>query len=100
MRLQPQRASTDSRIGTDLLPPGSFIATVMNLAVMAPAQRYRELIADLATDRSALRKAQMVGIRRATTANQARLFGYIFYVIAVTNPARLRQRQHVLIDYL
>ena len=59
-----------------------------------------ELIADLAAERPALREAQMVGIRRSATANQARLLGHISDVIAVANPARLRQSQHALIDHL
>ena len=48
MGLQPQRAGGDGRINAGILPPCGFIATAMGLAVMAPAQRYGELIAGLA----------------------------------------------------
>ena len=51
MGLQPQRASGDGRIDTGLIPPGGFIAAAMDLAMMSPAERNRELIADLAAER-------------------------------------------------
>ena len=66
--------------------------------MVASTQRNRELIADFAPQCSALRKAQMVGIRGLTTANQTRLLGDISDVIAVSNPARLRQGQDALVD--
>ena len=62
MRLQPQRAGGDGRIDTGLFPPCGFIATAMDLTVMAPAQRHGELIADFAPERAVLREAQMMGI--------------------------------------
>ena len=40
-----------------------------------------------------------MGIRGSATANQTRLLGHISNVLAVTNPKRLRQRQHALINY-
>ena len=39
-----------------------------------------------------------MGIRGAATANQTRLLGHVSNVLAITNPTRLRQRQHALID--
>jgi hypothetical protein len=62
MRLQPQRPGGDDWIETVLLPPSRFIATAKDLAVMAPAQRYGELVAHLASERAALREAQVMGI--------------------------------------
>ena len=70
----------------------------MKFAVMAPAQRDRELIADLAPECPALREAQVVGIRGLSAANQARLLGNEFDMVPVTNTARLRQRQRALVD--
>jgi hypothetical protein len=46
----------------------------MHFAMVSPAQRHRELIAHLVTERSRLRKTQMMRIRRPPTANQAGLF--------------------------
>ena len=60
----------DSRIDTGLAPPCGFIAAAVNLAMMPTAQRDRELIADLPPKRSALRKAQMMGITGLSAADQ------------------------------
>ncbi len=65
----------------------------------ALATVHGELIADLATKRSALCEAQVVGITGPSTADEARLLGYVSDVIPVTNPAWLRQGQNALIDH-
>ena len=62
MGLQPQRAGSDGRIDTGLFPPRGFIATAMDLAVVAPAQRHGELIAHFSPERAVLREPQMMGI--------------------------------------
>jgi hypothetical protein len=54
---KPQRTSSDIRIDSGLCPPCSFIARVMDLAMMAPAQRDGKLIAHLTAQRAILRKA-------------------------------------------
>ena len=76
MCLQPQRASTDGRIDTDLFPPARLITRAMHLPVMAATQGYSELIADLTTKCPCLSKTQMMGIGGASAADQARLLGY------------------------
>ena len=100
MRLEPQGASRIGRIHSYLPPPSGFVATAVHLAMMSSTQGDGELIADLAAECPALRKAQVVGIRGLTAANQARLLGHMSDVIAVANPARLRQRQHTFVDHL
>jgi hypothetical protein len=70
----------------------------MNLTVMRPAQRHRELIAHLATKRTGLHKTQMMRIRRTPTANQAGLFDDMPDMIAVTNPAWFGEHQDALIN--
>ena len=62
MGLQPQRAGSDGRIDTGLFPPRGFIATAMDLTVVAPAQRHGELIAHFSPERAVLREPQMMGI--------------------------------------
>ena len=57
MGFQPKGARSDSRINPGIFPPRGFIAAAMQLAVMAPAQRYGELITDLAAKRPRLRKS-------------------------------------------
>ena len=61
------------RIDLQIAPPGSLIAGLVQLSVMAAAQRYGELITHLETDRPRLREPQVVGIGRLPAANQARL---------------------------
>ena len=41
-----------------------------------------------------------MGIRGSATTNQTRLLAHIPNVLTVTNPTRLRQRQHTLVDYI
>jgi hypothetical protein len=89
MRLQPKRAGVDGWINSGVPPPIRFVLAAVDLAMMSSAQWYGEFIADLAPERGMLREPQVMGIRGSSAANQARLLGNRFDVIAVTNPARL-----------
>jgi hypothetical protein len=62
----------------------------MNFPMVPPAYRHGELIAYLAGHRTALGKAQMVGVRGSATANKTSLLGNEFDVLAITNAPRLR----------
>src|SRR6516162_3484296 len=99
MRLQPQRTGTDRRIDTSFFPPRRFIATAMNLTMVSATERDRELVADFAAERRCLGKAQMMGIGGTAAADQARLLGNRFDVIAIANAPQRRQRQHGLVDH-
>jgi hypothetical protein len=57
MRFYPQRASLRQRINSNFLPPRSFVAMPMDLAMMSSAQGDGELVTDLAAKCSALGKA-------------------------------------------
>ena len=70
----------------------------MQLAMMPPAERHREFVADLATECTRLGEAQMVWIGRPPAADQARLFDHMPDMIAVTNPARFGEDKHTLLD--
>jgi len=59
---KPKRASGRKWIYSGVAPPRSLIAAAMDLTVMCAAQRHRELIAHLATERTRLRKTKMVRI--------------------------------------
>ncbi len=100
MPLQPKRAGTHTGVDAGLLPPSGFIATAMDLSVMAAAERYGELIAHLAPERAVLREPQVVGIRWSSAANQAGLLGNRFDVVSLPNPARLREGQQTFISHL
>ncbi len=91
MGVQPQYAGREGRINSDALPPRGFIAATMDLAMVSAAQWNGVLIADLSAECPALGKSEVVGIRGSATANQTRVLGDSFDVIAVTNPARLWQ---------
>ena len=98
MRFKPQCAGGDSRIDPGVLPPSGFVAAMMHLAMVSSTQGNGELITDLTAECTALRKSQVVGIRRSATANETRVLGNRFDVIAVPNPAWLRQGQRALVD--
>jgi hypothetical protein len=67
MSFKPTRTSDMGRIHSDFSPPSSFIAAAVDLA-MVPATAGR-----FAAQGPALGKSEMVGVRGASTANQARL---------------------------
>ena len=85
MRFPPQRTGRRGRIYTGGFPPLGLIAATMDLAMVPSAQRDSELVADLAAERAALSKAQMMRIRRLPTANQAGLLGHESDVMSVTD---------------
>ena len=59
----------------------------MDFPMMPSAERHRELITDLATQRPVLGETQMMRIRRSARANETRLFGKKPHMLAVTNSA-------------
>jgi hypothetical protein len=69
MAFQPQSTRGNDRIDTHPIPPNSFIATAVDLAMMAATQRNRKLIANFAAKRLWLRKPQMMSVCRAATAD-------------------------------
>ena len=65
---------------------------------MRATERHRKFIAYLATERTNLREAQMVRIRRPSTANQAGLLDHVSDVVAVTNATRFGKHEDTLVD--
>ena len=65
---------------------------------MGAAERDRKLVADLATHRTRLGNAKVVGIGRGGTAQQARLHCHEPQVVFVTNAARLTEGEGALVD--
>jgi hypothetical protein len=70
----------------------------MQLAMVAPTQRNRELVADLSSHCPALGKPKVMGVRRAPSADQAGLLGDRADVIAVANAPRFRESECRLVD--
>ena len=87
-------------IDPHLLPPCCFVAAAMDFSMVPTTERHRELVAHFAAECPALRKSQVMGIGGLAAANQTRLFGHMSDMLAVSNPARLRQGQRALIDRL
>ena len=98
MRLKPQGSCSNDRLNGHLPPPDGFVAIAVQLAMMAPAQRYRELVADLAPERPALGKAEMMGVTGTTAADETRLVRHVPYMLAVADSAELGQGKHGFID--
>src|ERR1700688_3042004 len=72
----PQPMRDRQRVDLHPLPPCGLVALPVQFAVMDPAQRDGELIADLAAECPRLGKTQMVRIGRRASANQAGLGGH------------------------
>jgi hypothetical protein len=98
MAFQPERAGNRCRINAKPFPPGSFIAVTMDLAVMAATKWDCIFVTDLAAQRAALSEAEVVRVTGGSAADQAGLLGNIFDMLAVANPARLRQHQNSLVN--
>jgi hypothetical protein len=98
MGFEPQPPGRDGRIDSRPVPPRRFIAMTMKLAVMAAAERHGELVADLAGKRPALSKAQVMGVGRFTTADQARLLRHKAHMLAIAYAPRLWMAENGLID--
>src|SRR6266571_2563894 len=76
----PEHACDRERFDFGRSPPRDLAAMAVKLAVMQAAKRNRELIADLATERPRLRKAQMMRLGWQACADEAGLSRYKFPV--------------------
>ena len=86
-----------SGINVDQRPPCFLVDLAVQLAVVDPAKRDGELVADLATEGARLHKAEMVGIAGLSTTYQARERGDKIEVLLVADPPRpLRHRASIL----
>ena len=69
MSFDPKRAGCRGGVNASLLPPCGFVAVAVEFAVVAATKRHSELVADLARQRPALGKAQVVRVGRLATAD-------------------------------
>ena len=83
MRPRPKGRRNGERIDSLLVPPGVFIAAPMEFAMMEPANRNGELVADLPPHRALLGKFDVMGVRWASPADEARLGGYESQMVAI-----------------
>jgi hypothetical protein len=73
MCFKPQCACGAGGIKAKLTPPRRFVTVTVNFAMVSPAQRDRELVADPAAECPVLHKAQMMGVTGPSSADQAAL---------------------------
>ena len=71
--LLPKPLGNLQGVDFQILPPGHFIAGLMQLPMMTTAERYGELVADFETQRSELRKPQVMRIGGLPAADETRL---------------------------
>jgi len=65
--------------------------------MMPPTERDRELIADLAAERTGLGETEVVGIRRLAAAHQTRLLGDVAKVLPIAASTRGSHREDALV---
>ena len=94
----PQLTGACKGIDTGPTPPRRLIAMPMQFAMMTAAERDGEFVADLAGERPALGKAQVMGVARLPAADQTGLLGDEAHVVAITNAPRLGVGQDGLVD--
>jgi hypothetical protein len=70
----------------------------MEFTMVSAAEWHRELIADFAPKRAALRELKMMRVRRATAAGEARLSAHELQMVPIAQPNWLGQRGDELRD--
>src|SRR4051812_34306317 len=90
--LPPKCRRGEQGSNTELLPPKPFVTASVQLAMVRTAQRHREFVADLARQRAALRKPEVVGISGAAGTDETGLGTDELQVITVSHSQRLPDR--------
>jgi hypothetical protein len=72
----------------------------MEGTMMPATEGDRELVADLAAERTGLRKSEVVGVRGLAAAHETRLLGDIPQVFPVAIATRCSNREDTLVDAL
>jgi len=92
--LVPELLGNRSRVDVQGRPPSLLIAPSMQGAMVQPAERHRELVADLPAQSPRLRKAQMMRVCWLPAAHQTGLGRHESKVIFVPASPRLAVSQH------
>ena len=87
--LLPKAKRNRNRIDIELIPPRAFVASSVELAMMNPAQRNRELIRHPTAESARLREPDVMGLARLPTAHRARLTGNKAQMVFVAAAPRL-----------
>ena len=98
MRLLPQPLGNRQGVDLQVLPPGHFVAGLMQLLMMTAAKGNGELVADFKTQGSGLSKPQVMRIARLPAADETRLRGDEPQMGLVTQPFGLSNGEEALVD--
>ena len=71
MALFPKPLGDLNRVDIQVVPPGHFVASLVQLTMMAAAERNGELITDFKAQGPGLRKAEVMWVGRLAPADQA-----------------------------
>ena len=95
----PEHPGGRHGVNCPLLPPGHLVPRAVVVAVMCPAQRYRELVADLAPHRPRLSEPQMVRVGGTSPANQTGLRRDEFEMGFIAKPTRFADRKFAFLNF-
>ena len=98
MRLLPKLSGNAKGVDLEFFPPSSFIAGLMELAVMASAERDGELVADFDSQCARLCEAEMVRVARVATAYKARLGSHEAQMGFVASALGFGQGKNAFVD--
>jgi hypothetical protein len=98
MRGAPKIAGMGERIDGGFAPPRRLVTVAVQLAMVAAAERDRELVTDLAAQRPALGKAQLMSIARLTATDGTGLLCHKAHMVAIADAPWLRVGQNGLVD--
>jgi hypothetical protein len=73
VRLLPKSLGRFERVDLAIDPPCFFIGGLVQLPVMAAAERYGELVADFEAQGARLRKSKMMRVAGLSSADKTRL---------------------------
>jgi hypothetical protein len=96
--LFPKPLGDLEHIDLEFLPPGHFIAGLMQLPMMSTAKGYGELIAHFEAKRSGLGKPQVVRIARLPATDKTGLRGHESQMALVAKPFGFGDGEKALID--
>ena len=100
MTLLPKSFGDLQGIDLQIFPKSGFVPGLMNLAVVSAAERDGELVADLATERLRLAKAEVMRVSRLAAADQAGLGGNKSQMSLVAKAFWLSEGENAFVDLL
>ena len=98
MAFLPKSLGNWQGVDVEALPPGHFIASLMQLTMMTAAERNSEFVADFETQGSGLRKPQVMRIGWLSATDEAGLRSHEPQMGFVAKTLGLGDGENALID--